>query len=85
MTIMIRVSKWHNEVTKYGICTHKTSEEVIMGRLKEIAEKLRQIADNVDAVKLDNSVSSISINTDDRHIMQIAGWSYRRGMYCDVY
>ena len=78
------VQLWHNEKTQYGTATHLTRRLCMTGTAAEIALLLSQYADNTDAVKIVPSVSSVSVNTDDRFIFQVSGYHPSRGMYCDV-
>lgn len=82
--MMISVNLWHNEKTQYGIATHLTRRLCMTGTAAEIERMLAQYADNADSVKIVPSVSAVSINTDDRFLFQVAGYSPSRGMYCDV-
>ena len=82
--MMINVNLWHNEKTQYGTAAHLTRRLCMTGSAAEIKILLSQYADNTDAVKIVPSVSAVSINTDDRFLFQIAGYSPSRGMYCDV-
>ena len=82
--MIIRASLWHNEITPYGVAMHHTCDRTLLGSRAEITEQLVKLADNAAAVKLDKTVNAVCINTDDRYIMQVSGYSARRGMYCDV-
>lgn len=80
----IHVELWHNSRTQYGIAQYKTRSTSIFGNKQEIKEKLSAWADNVEEIKIDSTINNISINTDDRHIMQYGGYSNSNGLYCIV-
>lgn len=76
----IRATLWHNTSAPYGIATHPSCHRSLIGTKDEIIAYLKTVADNVDMIKLDKTVGSLQINTDDRHIFQVAGYG-RNGMY----
>ena len=82
--LSIRIHLWHNEKTEYGIATHETKQFIKFGTATDIHKYLRGIADNADTVKINSTVSAICVNTDDRHIFQVCGYSASRGMYSTV-
>ena len=82
--LSIRIHIWHNEKTEYGIATHETKQFIKFGTATDIRKYLCGIADNVDTVKINGTVSAICVNTDDRHIFQVCGYSESKGMYSTV-
>ena len=78
----IHISLWHNSKTEHGIAQYHTADTAIWGNREEIIDKLSKWADNVNSLKIDKTINAITINTDDRWIMQYCGYSYNKGMYC---
>lgn len=81
---MIELNIWHNTKTPYGVAQYHTGRKHVFGTIKGIKEQLRKIADNVDKIKFDKSVTCLAINTDERFIFQVSGYSNQRGAYCDI-
>lgn len=82
--MVIKLDIWYSTPARYGIATYKSGERTLLGSRSDIAAQLSAYADNVNAIRIDKTVNSIAVNTTNRYIFQVSGYSARRGMYCDV-
>jgi hypothetical protein len=78
----IKVDLWHETQAPFGIASHKT------GEYHWNIETLKGLANgdviNRYRVKDINKVTVLETLGGDMIIIQIAGYSYNRGMFCDV-
>ena len=82
---IIRINVWGNERAPFGIAQHLRRSYERLYTLDELRAHLRTLSDNADMIRLHRGVTTVSVNADDRHVMQVGGYDARRGLYCDVY
>lgn len=82
--LLIHLDIWYSSPDNYGPAMHKAGEKTLLGNKQEILEQLARYADNVTPAMVNRTVNGITVNTTYRRVIQVSGYSARRGMYCDV-
>ena len=80
---MIHVSLWHETQAPFGIANHKTGDR--HWTRQQIIDRCNNsdVLNNYKRKEI-NQVTVLETLGGDYTIIQIAGYSYNRGCYCDV-